>query len=256
MTLTFFLLAIANLAGLALVYHKLSSALERSQKQNLAELANQFAQLEGLMSVHAELSNRRALPRSRGWAASPDFLAELIALAHERRPQVIIECSSGLSTLVLAACMRNMGGGHVYSLEHDESYAAKTRRLLEVHGLQAFATVIIAPLVPARFGGWSGRWYSLEVLPDALRAQLIVVDGPPQDSGPLARYPAVPALLGRLDADGLVVLDDADRNDEREAVNSWLREFPQLEEQSCAACEKGLAVLRLTRLGTANGLSG
>lgn len=201
-----------------------------------------FRQIEALQGLYVELNLRKSLPDTRGWAASPDFLLELARHALARRPLTVVECSSGTSTLVLARCMQLNGAGKVYSLEHDPVFAAQTRRQLEQHGLEAWAEVLDAPLCTRRLDKESWPWYSTESLPAMPAIDLLVIDGPPQATRALARYPAGPLLFPRLANDGWVFLDDAARDDERAILHRWLREFPQLR-QSARYCEKGCAVL-------------
>jgi len=212
----------------------------------LREPAGLYRQLEALQGLYAELNLSRSLPATRGWAASPDLLLELARHAQAACPQVVVECSSGTSTLVLARCMQLNGTGMVYSLEHDPVYAQHTRRELERHGLSAWAQVLDAPLQPQQFGAATWPWYAPSALHSALPAQaqvdLLVIDGPPQATRQLARYPAGPALFPLL-ADGAVVfLDDSARPDEQRILALWKEEFPELEHSS-RPCEKGCALL-------------
>ena len=59
---------------------------------------------------------------------------------------------------------------------------------------------------------------------------------------PLARYPALPLLVDRFSPDCVVILDDAGREEEKETLNQWLAEFPDLQQQILST-EKGTAVL-------------
>ncbi len=200
-----------------------------------------FRQLEALQGLYVELDLTKSMAATRGWAASPDFLLEAARHALSSKPNVILECSSGTSTMVLARCMQLNGAGHVYSLEHDPHYAAQTRVLLARHDLSAWATVLNAPLTQRRIGDDNWLWYDTEALPP-LAFDMLSVDGPPQATGKLARYPAGPLLFPRLSPDAAVFMDDADRPDERAILDRWKKEFP-LFAQSSRQCEKGCAVL-------------
>lgn len=202
-----------------------------------------FRQLEALQGLYISLGLRRALPLTRGWAASPDFLQELAAHALDEKPRCVVECSSGISTLVLARCMQLNGGGMVYSLEHDPVYARRTRRQLELHGLGAWATVLDAPLTLQAFGGATQVWYDSAKLPADAAIDMIVIDGPPQAVADAARYPAGPVLFPRMAPGAKVFLDDAERPGEQAALERWAREFPDLEIEALP-CEKGAATLR------------
>ncbi|WP_229632269.1 class I SAM-dependent methyltransferase [Pseudoduganella violaceinigra] len=210
-----------------------------SRQQN----ASLFRQLEALQGLYVSLGLQRALPLTRGWAASPDFLQELAAHALDEKPACVVECSSGTSTLVLARCLQINGYGKVYSLEHDPVYARRTRRQLEMHGLASWAEVIDAPLLAQACGGKQQVWYDCSGLAAVQRIDMVVIDGPPQLTCEQARYPAGPVLFPRLSPGAAVFLDDAARPGERAALARWAGEFPELE--ICALpCEKGAAILR------------
>jgi hypothetical protein len=95
------------------------------------------------------------------------------------------------------------------------------------HGLEGSVSVRHAALVESPIGGHETPWYDLSALDDIVGPiDLLIVDGPPQSVGALARYPAVPSLIDRLAAGALVILDDAQRDAEAEAVERWIAEFP------------------------------
>ncbi len=160
----------------------------------------------------------------------------------QRRPETIVECSSGASTVVLAKCLQRLGKGQVYSLEHDPVYAEKTRRSLAEAGLSDWATIIDAPLAEHRIDTETWQWYSLDGFPD-VPIDMLVIDGPPRFVSPLARYPAGPILFPRLAPQGVVFLDDAARDDESRIMARWRAEWPRL---GCVRydTEKGATLLR------------
>ena len=204
--------------------------------------ATLFRQLEAYDGLQRELRLDKSLPPTRGWAGSPDFLLALARHAHTAQPRVVVECSSGASTIVLARCLQLQGAGQVYSLEHDPLYAAQTRAELARHGLSSWAQVIDAPLRMHRLAAENWPWYAAERLPAGLAIDLLVIDGPPQDAGTLARYPAGPLLFPQLAPGAAVFLDDAARRDEQAILRRWREQFPLLR-QSLLACEKGCARL-------------
>jgi predicted O-methyltransferase YrrM len=238
--------AVMAILLLALVLlHKLRNVhllLYRMLHRAAGEHDGQFRQLEALHGLYVELNLKRSLPPTRGWAGSPDFLLELARHAQAARPQIVVECSSGVSTVVLARRLQLNGAGKLYSLEHDSAYARKTRALLLRHGLQDWAQVLDAPLIHHPLDGEDWPWYDLALLPPGAAIDMLVIDGPPRATRTLARYPAGPLLFPRLAPGGAVFLDDALRPDEQAALARWQSEFPGLQ-QSALACEKGCAVL-------------
>lgn len=214
-------------------------------KEQFAPVAdNLFRQMEALHGLYRDLELQKSLPPTRGWAASPDFLQEIARYALGEKPRMVVECSSGASTVVLARCMQMNGAGKVYSLEHDAHFAGETRRNLERHGLTEWAEVLDAPLRPFLTKRGEFPWYAEDSVPDG-RIDMLVIDGPPGHLRPLARYPAGPVLFPRLAEHAAVFMDDAARSDETAILAYWRMEFPELAPpRAVTGCEKGCAVLR------------
>ena len=161
-----------------------------------------------------------------GWAADPVMAHNVVRLLVDTRPRVVVECGSGSSTVVISRCLRALGRGRVISLEHDPEYASRTAGLLRLHGLEDLATVVTAPLTALEVNGRIFRWYSSRydpLLQDKI--DVLLIDGPPGNTGPRARYPAVPVLKPHLAAECWVMLDDGDRPDERQIAHAWSREL-------------------------------
>lgn len=204
--------------------------------------------VQALLALHATLDVRAPLPPLTGWAASPELVATLVDLVRCHRPRTILELGSGASTVAMAyALEQHVGGaGHVHSLDHEADYGAATRVQAARHGLDALATVHHAPLRRQTFDGQTFAWYDLDALPSDLPPlDLVVVDGPPRETNPMARYPALPALLDRLSGDALVVLDDANRADEAAILDRWLGRYDGFAVERYPS-PKGTAVLRRT----------
>lgn len=157
-----------------------------------------------------------------GWAMDAELGSLIVQTIHDRRPRLIVECGSGTSTVLTASVLREIGAGKIISLEHDAEYAEKTRRYLRERGLDAWAEVIIAPLVMRDVDGEERRWYDVDVaarIPGMI--DMLVIDGPPRRSSTLARYPAVPLLRDRLAPGCVIILDDGNRPDERTIARLW-----------------------------------
>ncbi len=165
---------------------------------------------------------------SDDWSLAPEALElvlEQVAAGRNR----IVECGSGLSTVIIARLLRERGGGTLHSLEHDPGWVETTRRRIASEGLGRFAEVIEAPLEPGATAAVGSPWYArraLERLP-ASGVDLLLVDGPPADperAPARSRYPALPLLAGRLAQGATVILDDAQREGERWVLGRWERE--------------------------------
>ena len=189
--------------------------------------ARLFSQLEALDWLRAELQLAHPLPATRGYAAAPDALVELVRIIDRRAPAQVLELGSGVSTIVIARRLQQSGAGHVTALEHQPEHAERTRAELDAQGLSAVASVVDAPLREVTVGTGTWSWYELAAgLPRAVDA--VFVDGPPGATGSLARYPALPLLRDRLAPGATIFVDDGDRPDEQEMVRRWQAEVDGL----------------------------
>ena len=150
------------------------------------------------------------------WAAEEDYLSRLISEA-EIAHGTIVECGSGLSTILLAAIARQTGA-RVHSLEHNVEWQQRVVATCAAFGLTN-NTVHYTPL--QSYGEFD--WYTV---PDSLPADipLVVCDGPPEATRG-GRYGALPLLRDRLAPGCRILLDDASRPGETEILSRWEREF-------------------------------
>jgi hypothetical protein len=200
-----------------------------------------FAQIQALFALERKLGLPEALPPMRGWAGSPDFLLAVADEVLKNKPKCVMECSSGISTLVVACCLKKNGEGHVYSLEHDRQFADKTRSLLSRYGLAEWATVLDAPL---QTNNTAMPWYDEKAIPkNLIPIEMLIVDGPTSTTAPLARFPALPRLMPHMAIHPTVIVDDADRDDEITMLQMWKQDFPHLQ-QINLHCEKGCILLK------------
>ena len=181
------------------------------------------------------------------WAAAPDFMQLIVDHALSAKPATIVECSSGLTTLMLARCCELKGWGEVLSLENGADYADQTRAELERHGLTHRATVLDAPLVKYALDDLEFQWYSNLAALTVKNIDMLVIDGPPGFIQPHSRYPALPLLFNLL-ADGCqVFMDDAGRPDEREIVKMWQARYPTIEHEYIGT-ERGSSMIRVRKI--------
>lgn len=193
-----------RLAHGALQQLRLRGALRRLARLPLGALPDPAL----LSALHAAWGNA-------GFSAVPAFLAEVAARATvETMP--ILECGSGLTTLVLGV-LAGRRGIPVWSLEHNPAWHARVAGALRAAGIAG----VHLSLVPIeRRGDYS--WYAA---PTDLPAQfgLVVCDGPPGDT-PGGRYGLLPTMGGRLRSGSVVLLDDTARAAERETAERWSQE--------------------------------
>ncbi|MFI0423106.1 class I SAM-dependent methyltransferase [Spongiactinospora sp. 9N601] len=211
----------------------------RDQVVRALRARTEYNQVEAMIDLRAMLQPRAPMPRLRGWAASPDVIRLLVERIAADRPKLVIECGSGSSSIWLGYAIERFGGGRIVALEHEERFARASQDLVAAHGLDSIVEVRHAPLTD-----WQGQpWYDTTALDDLSDAGLVFVDGPPEQTGPEARYPAVPLLLPHCAPEAWIVLDDTVRADEQRIAERWLREYPELTATSYAA-EKGAMLFR------------
>jgi predicted O-methyltransferase YrrM len=163
------------------------------------------------------------------WAIEGDF-GQLISQEVQRGRTTVVECGSGVSTLVIAAQLRLQGSGRLYTIEHDPKYAQEAEKRLADMGLGAWVNMIVAPLTEQEVGSDTIRWYDRAQvdprLPECI--DLLIVDGPPS-TYPWARWPAVKALHDRLAVGTVVLTDDGRRRYERKTAFRWQSEHDDVE---------------------------
>ncbi|MDH5612476.1 MAG: class I SAM-dependent methyltransferase [Gammaproteobacteria bacterium] len=196
-------------------------------------------------AIQKKLGLTQELPYTPDWSAAPDFIELIVEHCLQAKPGVIVECSSGLTTLVLARCCQLNQRGQVISLENGEEYAEKTRQQLQAFGLETYAQVIHSPLEKVTLDSNEYDWYDLTLLPD-VSIEMLVIDGPPGFIQKNSRYPAMPLLFDQLAKQAMVFLDDAARDDEKELVAQWLKEYPDISHEYINA-ERGCSVLTLSK---------
>ena len=154
-----------------------------------------------------------------GFDAKPVLLRELIA-ALKSTTGPVLECGSGLSTIVMAAIAPERPR---VSLEHNPEWANSVTAALDAHGLRA--DVRVAALT-THAGGL--RWYSLE-RPLPLGIGLVLCDGP--DSYGPGRYAVLPLVREYLVPGAVILFDDAVAEGQQEVLDAWQREFGARVEQ-------------------------
>lgn len=149
------------------------------------------------------------------WAAGVEYL-DGVAAAAVAKEGPVLECGSGLTTVVLATIARRTGS-EIWSLEHDDRCFRVVRSRLRQLGLHA--NVRLTPL--RDYGPFD--WYDVEA--SALPSfSLVVCDGPPSATRG-GRFGLVPVLREKLEEGCTILLDDARRPGEREVLGRWASEF-------------------------------
>jgi predicted O-methyltransferase YrrM len=212
-------------------HQELTDLLAQNQRSGAHQtdlfLRSQSREIEALIQLFQTFTPRAPMPSSGDYALNPTDLLDLLHLIRLRKPHLIVELGSGTSSVWIGYALEKIGG-RLISLEHDAEYAEKTRAMLFAHGLTGVVEVRDAPLSPLAIDGKTYQWYDTGKLADVRGIDLLLVDGPPEATGPDARFPALHVLEQRLSGHATVVCDDAHRRDEQAALLRWTETFPGL----------------------------
>ncbi|MDR8393819.1 class I SAM-dependent methyltransferase [Aliifodinibius sp. S!AR15-10] len=204
------------------------SSLSNSVNKQFNYLAKQIhgteTELRSMINVRPQLG--QTFVPFGGWSVDGRFAEILLEQIRKTRAEIILECGSGTSTILVAKYLKQIGSGQVLALEHEKKYASITRNQLSECGLQEWVSVIETPLREWPLNGQAMPWYDFQPK-DYLSGQIdiLIVDGPPGKIGPLARYPAVPVLKSWLDTGSVIILDDGNREGEKEIAERWIEEL-------------------------------
>jgi len=183
------------------------------------------------------------------FSAPPELLLRAAQELSRNKPPTVLELGAGVSTLILARIIRNQKlPCRLVSVDHDADYLATIAEEVEREHLDEIVTLLRSPLEPIDLDGYDGLWYRRETIGEVNDIGLLIVDGPPKRHGADIRYPALPVLAQRLIPGALVLLDDARRRPEREALRRWSRQFPRAE-SSFELVGHGLGLLRMPKDG-------
>jgi hypothetical protein len=154
---------------------------------------------------------------NEAWSADTELLQSVL----DWFPQTsgpVLECGSGLSTLLLAS-LATAHGRQVRSLEHDAGWAARVNDALPRRSASNLE-VIIAPI--QRYADFD--WYSTAVVNSLSPVGFVLCDGPPGSTRG-GRYGLASVLKDTLAPGCIVLLDDSHRPEERSIIERWCQEF-------------------------------
>jgi hypothetical protein len=154
---------------------------------------------------------------NEGWCAREEYLAACVRQVLTSDGP-ILECGSGLTTVLLGAAAGKRGRPYV-ALEHLPGWADRVRRQLVRLRIDAVAL----HTVPLRdFGRFD--WYDapLDQLPSGF--DLVICDGPPGGTRG-GRYGLVPVMRRHLAPRCVIMIDDVVRAEERVMAHQWSAEL-------------------------------
>ena len=151
------------------------------------------------------------------WSAQEEFLVSCsqYALASDGP---LLECGSGLSTIVLGVIAQK-NGSTVWSLEHNAEWAKRVARALRQYAISS-VHLCVNPL--RDYGEFA--WYDppFDSMPSNFAT--VICDGPPGDTKG-GRYGLLPIMRSRLKPGAHILLDDSVRESERNVAARWADEL-------------------------------
>lgn len=212
-------------------------------RQQKIDIEFQQRNIQALIDLHSRIRFRLPLPSLDNWAASPELISRIFYQMKLIRPETIVELGSGASTICCGYFVEHLKKGRVISLDHEEQFTNQTLANLHMHQLDSYIELYHAPLVQHNLKGKMVTWYDISMLGEIPDIDLLIIDGPPEKTQALARYPALPLLYSKLSRQAVIILDDASREEEQEVIKLWCRQFPDLKTEFIPS-EKGICILR------------
>lgn len=255
-----------NLKALAESEEKAGSQLCQSLTKDIQQLGqltkNEVQQLQNQISIQNYLDGNNSPLNYRGWPISPDIGLFIINRLIENNYDLIIEFGSGTSTVLIARTLQKKQAKNLInrtkfiSFEHLDEYWKKTQAMLEYEGVTQQAHVIHAPLAPFRSeNGTVFSYYDCKSSLSHIQKHfdktnpkiLILVDGPPGSTNPLARLPALELVAQYFPKSNIeLILDDYNRTDEKLTAQEW-ENFCKIKKREFSlkriSTEKGTALI-------------
>jgi predicted O-methyltransferase YrrM len=203
--------------------------------------------LEAALADRTHLGLSAASPPAQNeWALPVDELRFLARLVAHLRPQHILELGSGTSTEVLTRASAQFDAPCcVTSVDHDPDFRRSTIRGLDDQRKAGCRVALqFAPLVLRECGGKLLPVYRFRPYRFASRrpVDLVLIDGPPAALG--GREGTLYQVLDFARCGTLVLLDDANRAEERAMLSRWQDNLGQaIEVKLLPEFSHGMAVI-------------
>jgi len=226
-----------NLDSKLLSLEKQMDSTKRSLTDQIIKSSlNSSKQVEAFISIQNYLIHNITPLQYHGWPISPDIALFIIERIEQTEYDLIIEFGSGTSTALFANIIKQKKDNgkskpsKVISFEHHETYYKKTEDLLKSQDLLPFSDLVFTPLKEYIYNDQKFIYYDCKQKFQELKEEyknsdckvLVLVDGPPGITCPLARFPALPFLLSAFENKQIdLILDDYNRTEEKETAEKW-----------------------------------
>jgi|TARA_B110000908_G_scaffold170022_1_gene228478 predicted O-methyltransferase YrrM len=153
-----------------------------------------------------------------------------VALALENSAGSVINDGAEVSAIAEYSPSEHDVPKRIVSFEHHKKYLEETTKLLRRQNVEGIVDLVHAPLVSTTIDGEEHLYYDcakkIEAIASAFKAGtarfLVLVDGPPQQTGENARSPALHFLLQHLSTHKIdILIDDYKRPAEKRMAERW-----------------------------------
>ena len=205
--------------------------IEKNLKNHIISVSqNTMKQIEAYLGLQSYLLGNTLPLKFHGWPISPDIALFIIQKIEVANYDLIIEFGSGTSTVLIAKAIEKNDKKHkteFVTFEHNQKFYDLTSQSLVSQSVEKYADLTYSPLEEYTYGEKEFLYYTCEKKLKALAEKkhskvLVLVDGPPGATGPLARFPALPYLLKYFSEETIhLILDDYIRDEEKEISRMW-----------------------------------
>ena len=185
-----------------------------------------------------------------GWSINTDLAMYLVEKMKAEKYDLVIEFGSGNSTALFAKVLMKIMSNQkqtaleqtafandskthkrIFTFEHNAHYYERTAAMLQQADLENMVDLLHTPLVEYSYSGEDYLYYdcdsALSTISEHYKNRmpkiLVLVDGPPGDTGIHARFPALPKLLKHLTTATFdLILDDYKREEEKAVAENWI----------------------------------
>lgn len=212
-------LVIYSFSFLTILIVILYKKLITREETNTIEIRASFNQYQSLLFLFNKINFRKHLPRSRGFASSPDFLVTIYEAIKTYQPKNILECGSGLSTLIMGYTVEGQET-NLFSLEQSNDEVTRTKNLINHHGLKFNLYLNHSPLTEYK----DSKWYDISNISLPKVFDLIILDGPYEfDNYGVYRKHSLGNLSPYISDKTIIIMDDAKRD--MPIIETWKKEY-------------------------------
>jgi hypothetical protein len=190
-----------------------AAAKERLRHVSFHRHMRQATRLPFLLDDDAFLADIREAWSNVNYSADVFFLIEAIQRARSA-PGAVLECGSGISTILMGLSILRSAKREIWALESDVRWLERVAAINQQYQLSN-VQLVHAPL--QSYGDYV--WYAapLHRMP---RFHLVICDGPTEATSG-GRYGLLPVMAPNLADDAVILLDDADTAIGRSVLARW-----------------------------------